>query len=59
MKRKFPVRSADSDTKIAKIVFTNWFFYPDHSATSQMLSDLAFDLAEPGGDGGGGAQPSA
>ena len=32
-----------------KIVFVNRFFYPDHSATSQMLSDLAFDLAKAGG----------
>ncbi|MDC0434303.1 glycosyltransferase family 4 protein [bacterium] len=31
-----------------KIVFVNRFFYPDHSATSQMLSDLAFDLAKAG-----------
>jgi colanic acid biosynthesis glycosyl transferase WcaI len=29
-----------------KIVFVNRFFYPDTSATSQMLSDLAFHLAE-------------
>ncbi|WP_434112870.1 glycosyltransferase family 4 protein [Methylocaldum sp. GT1TLB] len=28
-----------------KIIFVNRYFYPDHSATSQMLSDLAFDLA--------------
>ena len=28
-----------------KVIFVNRFFYPDHSATSQMLSDLAFDLA--------------
>jgi colanic acid biosynthesis glycosyl transferase WcaI len=28
-----------------KVVFVNRFFYPDTSATSQMLSDLAFDLA--------------
>lgn len=28
-----------------KIVFVNRFFYPDHSATSQLLSDLAFALA--------------
>ncbi len=27
-----------------KIIFINRFFYPDHSATSQMLSDLAFGL---------------
>jgi glycosyltransferase involved in cell wall biosynthesis len=29
-----------------KIIFINRYFYPDHSATSQMLSDLAFGLAE-------------
>jgi glycosyltransferase involved in cell wall biosynthesis len=29
-----------------KIVFVNRFFYPDHSATSQILSDLAFHLAK-------------
>jgi len=29
-----------------KIIFLNRFFYPDHSATSQMLSDLAFALSE-------------
>lgn len=28
-----------------KVVFFNRFFFPDSSATSQMLSDLAFDLA--------------
>ena len=28
-----------------KLVFINRFFYPDHSATSQLLSDLAFALA--------------
>ena len=27
------------------IIFINRFFYPDNSATSQLLSDLAFDLA--------------
>lgn len=31
-----------------KIVFVNRFFYPDHSATSQMLTDLAFHLADIG-----------
>ena len=31
-----------------KIIFLNRFFYPDHSATSQMLSDLAFQLAGSG-----------
>jgi glycosyltransferase involved in cell wall biosynthesis len=29
-----------------KIVFVNRFFFPDSSATSQMLSDLAIDLAQ-------------
>lgn len=29
-----------------KLIFVNRYFYPDHSATSQMLSDLAFDLAQ-------------
>jgi glycosyltransferase involved in cell wall biosynthesis len=33
-----------------KIIFLNRFFYPDHSATSQMLSDLAFALAGRGHD---------
>ena len=28
-----------------KLIFINRYFYPDHSATSQMLSDLAFALA--------------
>lgn len=31
-----------------KVVFVNRFFYPDISATSQMLSDAAFYLAEKG-----------
>lgn len=31
-----------------KLVFVNRYFHPDHSATSQMLSDLAFALAEQG-----------
>ena len=31
-----------------KITFVNRYFYPDHSATSQLLSDLAFDLAHQG-----------
>ena len=30
---------------MAKIIFVNRYFYPDMSATSQMLSDLAFKLA--------------
>jgi colanic acid biosynthesis glycosyl transferase WcaI len=31
-----------------KLIFLNRFFHPDHSATSQMLSDLAFALAQRG-----------
>lgn len=31
---------------MAKIIFVNRFFYPDQSATSQILTDLAFFLAE-------------
>ncbi|MBF0161291.1 MAG: glycosyltransferase family 4 protein, partial [Magnetococcales bacterium] len=31
-----------------KIIFLNRYFAPDHAATSQLLSDLAFDLAERG-----------
>jgi colanic acid biosynthesis glycosyl transferase WcaI len=33
-----------------KIIFLNRFFAPDHSATSQLLSDLAFYLAACGSD---------
>jgi glycosyltransferase involved in cell wall biosynthesis len=33
-----------------RIIFLNHYFYPDHSATSQILSDLAFQLAEAGFD---------
>lgn len=31
-----------------KIIFVNRYFYPDHSATSQLLTDLAFDLSTNG-----------
>lgn len=31
-----------------KVLFVNRFFYPDHAATSQILSDLVFDLARDG-----------
>ena len=31
-----------------KIIFINRYFYPDHSATSQILTDLAFFLADQG-----------
>jgi glycosyltransferase involved in cell wall biosynthesis len=33
-----------------RVLFVNRFFYPDHSATSQMLTDLAKDLREVGMD---------
>src|SRR4051812_23582 len=33
-----------------RIIFLNRFFFPDHSATSQILSDLAFHLAGKGRD---------
>ena len=33
-----------------RIIFLNRFFFPDHSATSQMLTDLAFHLAGRGHD---------
>ena len=33
---------------MARIIFINRYFYPDHSATSQILSDLAFELAAAG-----------
>lgn len=31
-----------------RVIFLNRFFYPDHSATSRMVSDLAFELASSG-----------
>src|SRR5712692_8706193 len=31
-----------------RVVFVNRYFYPDHSATSQMVSDLTFHLASRG-----------
>ncbi len=33
-----------------RLIFLNRFFHPDHSATSQILSDLAFDLVRRGHD---------
>ena len=33
-----------------RIIFLNRFFFPDHSATSQILSDLAFHLSGAGND---------
>jgi colanic acid biosynthesis glycosyl transferase WcaI len=33
-----------------RVIFLNRFFYPDHSATSRMVSSLAFELASIGKD---------
>jgi glycosyltransferase involved in cell wall biosynthesis len=33
-----------------RLIFVNRYFFPDHSATSQVLSDLAFHLAATGRD---------
>ena len=33
---------------MARLIFVNRFFFPDHSATSQILSDLTFHLAAAG-----------
>jgi glycosyltransferase involved in cell wall biosynthesis len=35
---------------VPKLIFVNRYFHPDHSATSQLLSDLAFHLADRGWD---------
>jgi len=35
---------------MTRLIFVNRYFYPDQSATSQVLSDLAFDLAARGRD---------
>lgn len=39
-----------AQTNRPKLIFINRYFYPDHSATSQMLSDLAFGLAKDGSE---------
>src|SRR5437763_11111934 len=38
----------DTGRGTLKVIFVNRYFYPDHSATSQMVSDLAFHLASRG-----------
>ncbi len=45
-----PPAEAVANTGRPKIVFVNRYFYPDQSATSQMLTDLASALAEDGFD---------
>ena len=32
-------------SSVVKVIFVNRYFFPDHSATSQLLTDLAFYLA--------------
>ena len=41
-------RLDDSTTRRLRVAFVNRYFHPDHSATSQMASDLAFHLASRG-----------
>ncbi len=36
--------------KRQRLIFVNRFFYPDHSATSELLTDLAFGLAAQGSE---------
>ncbi len=43
-----PVPSFASEGSTTRIIFLNRFFYPDTSPTSELLSDLAFTLAERG-----------
>src|SRR5438045_6806551 len=44
------LRSAFCILLPVRVVFVNRYFYPDHSATSQMLADLAFHLVGRGWD---------
>ena len=43
-----PAEKLEHEFDPVKLLFLNRFFYPDHSATSQMLSDVAFGLAQRG-----------
>ena len=43
-------RAARPAGRRVKLVFVNRYFHPDHSATSQILGDLAFHLASAGND---------
>jgi colanic acid biosynthesis glycosyl transferase WcaI len=43
-----PERDRTGVTRPPKVVFVNRYFYPDQSATSRIVSDLAFRLAERG-----------
>jgi glycosyltransferase involved in cell wall biosynthesis len=44
------VAAARRGARKRQLFFVNRYFHPDHSATSQMLSDLAFALARDGED---------
>lgn len=39
---------SESGNRAVTLIFLNRYFYPDHSATSQLLTDLAFHLADRG-----------
>ncbi len=41
---------ARKQERVLRVIFINRFFFPDHSATSQILTDLAFHLAGGGTD---------
>jgi colanic acid biosynthesis glycosyl transferase WcaI len=43
-----PAARSSTRARAARVVFVNRYFFPDLSATSQMLSDLAFRLAQQG-----------
>lgn len=49
-KRRNSSAPVPAGSRARRIIFLNRFFYPDHSATSQMLTDLAFHLAAFGND---------
>ena len=42
------VAAPSKTAPMQRVFFLNRFFYPDHSATSQILTDLAFHLASSG-----------
>jgi hypothetical protein len=44
------IRSKSEGIPQGLLIIVNRFFFPDHSATSQLLSDLAFELAASGGN---------
>ena len=48
MRYVYAIEEQPIEVVLPKIIFINRFFYPDHSATSQMLTDIAFGLADRG-----------